>query len=145
MIDGLLCITEHFCKQKETTDNQASPPLSSLAMYGDHRWLEEVLINGLDLLLLALISMVVSSETCNNIIFNLYHSLQKQENVETNIKDLLDTADLMVTEWIHLVSELWDIFLGVPLRLLNAQIINLNVNTVTRLEEFDHVFTLVTD
>ena len=51
----------------------------------------------------------------------------------------------MITKWIHLVSKLRNVFLCVPLALLDTQVVNFYVDSMSTFEEFNDILSFVSN
>ena len=90
VLDCLFCSLKHLSEEKVATNDQTCSSFTCFAMNGNDRRLQEVGVDDLEIFLLALVAVVVTSQTVDDIVFQLDGTLQEQEDVKANIEDLLN-------------------------------------------------------
>ena len=134
-----------FCEQQIAANDQAGPSFSSLTMNCNNGLLQEVVFDDLQLLLGEMVSVIVTSQTIDDVALLLEHSLKKQENIQADIEECSHRANVMILETIFAVSKLGNIRLGILLVGLKTQVVYFDTDTMSALKKLDEVLTIVSD
>jgi hypothetical protein len=109
-----------------------------------NHWLfEEIILDNFQLLLRKVISMIMTSQTVYDIRLLLEHLLKEQKDIQTNIETHSDRADIVIRKAVLAVAEFRNLRLVVLLALLNAKVVNFNIDTVSHLEKLYDVLSII--
>lgn len=89
--------------------------------------------------------MIVTSKAVYNIRFLLQHLLEEQKDVEANVETCSDRANVMVWKAVLSVAELRDGGLVILLGWLNAEVVDLDINSMSHFKELDYILTVISD
>ena len=114
-------------------------------MNGNNWVLEKVIFNNFKLLLRKVVPVIMICQTINDIRLLLQHLLQEQEYIHTNIETGSNWADIVIWEAVFTITKFWNFWLVILFTLLDAKVVNLNIDSMSHLKELDNILSIVSD
>ena len=145
MLDGLFNVLEQFNVEHEANYYETSAAFTRFAMYGYYRLFQETVLYELNVIGAKTVSVVVTSETINDIVFLLEHSLKEKEHIHTNIEKSPSRADIVIHNRILSVPYIRDYIVLILVAWLHAKIVNFDSNSVLRFQESNDILSFVSN